>query len=249
MGSIDSLFIMDRYLTFFAILAVFVTRTESVPITEQDSTDLTICENWRTAPGFHVYSVINPINCTYEQRKYARTYYQCQANGAKRGGYEAILKHCAAGTAFDPKSGICNHVSSLSCEKEPSQSLDIFEPRGGKVLEPIQSTPNPDVEYEHDSEPEPDIDCDLQFNTHIKKLTKHVKKSQWIYPEDDVKSLKNNDKTGKCCWDVYTCMDSKYDKTTLIPGSACDTDMKVDHYLEKKLCSRQIQQIFEFMGK
>ena len=59
-----------------------------------------------------------------------RTYYQCQANGAKRGGYEAVLKHCAAGTAFDPKSGICNHVSSLSCEKEPSQSLDIFETRG-----------------------------------------------------------------------------------------------------------------------
>ena len=56
-----------------------------------------------------------------------RTYYQCQANGAKRGGYEAILKHCAAGTAFDPKSGICNHVSSLSCEKEPSQSVDPFE--------------------------------------------------------------------------------------------------------------------------
>ena len=53
-----------------------------------------------------------------------RTYYQCQANGAKRGGYEAILKHCAAGTAFDPKSGICNHVSSLSCEKDP------FELRG-----------------------------------------------------------------------------------------------------------------------
>ena len=59
-----------------------------------------------------------------------RTYYQCQANGARRGGYEAILKHCAAGTAFDPKSGICNHVSSLSCEKEPSQSVDPFELRG-----------------------------------------------------------------------------------------------------------------------
>ena len=83
----------------------------------------------------------------------------------------------------------------------------IYLPIGGKILEPIQSTPKPDVEYEHDSEPEPDIDCDLQFNTHIKKLTKHVKKSQWIYPEDDVKSLKNDDKTGKCCWDVYTCMD------------------------------------------
>ena len=79
--------------------------------------------------------------------------------------------------------------------------------------------PKPDVEYEpddseteteptpQDSKPEPDIDCDLQFNTHIKKLTKHVKKSQWIIPEDDVKSLKNNDKTGKCCWDVYTSMD------------------------------------------
>ena len=65
----------------------------------------------------------------------------------------------------------------------------------GKVLEP------------NDSETEPDIDCDLQFNTHIKEMTKHVKNSQWIIPEDDVKSLKNNDKTGKCCWDVYTAMD------------------------------------------
>ena len=37
-----------------------------------DSTDLEICENWRTAPGFHVYSVINPINCTDGQRTYAR---------------------------------------------------------------------------------------------------------------------------------------------------------------------------------
>ena len=44
-------------------------------------------------------------------------------------------------------------------------------------------------------------------------------------------------------------LNSKYDKTTLMPGSACDTDMKVDHYLEKKLCSLQIQQIFELMGK
>jgi len=228
---------MGRYLAFFAIVAIFVTGTESVPISDQDSTDLEICENWRTAPGFHVYSVINPINCTDGQRTYARTYYQCQANGARRGGYEAILKHCAAGTAFDPKSGICNHVSSLSCEKELSQSEDLFELREGKVLEP------------NDSETEPDIDCDLQFNTHIKEMTKHVKNSQWIIPEDDVKSLKNNDKTGKCCWDVYTAMDSKYDKTTLMPGSACDTDMKVDHYLEKKLCSLQIQQMFEMMGK
>jgi hypothetical protein len=238
---------MDRYLAFFAILAIFVTGTESVPVSDQDSTDLEICENWRTAPGFHVYSIINPINCTDGQRTYARTYYQCQANGARRGGYEAILKHCAAGTAFDPKSGICNHVSSLSCEKEPSQSVDPFELREGKVyLEPDDSETEPEPQ---DSKPEPDIDCDLQFNTHIKKLTKHVKKSQWIFPEDDVKSLKNNDKTGKCCWDVYTSMDSKYDKTTLMPGSACDTDMKVDHYLEKKLCSLQIQQIFELMGK
>ena len=63
----------------------------------------------------------------------------------------------------------------------------------GKVLEPNDS--------------ETDIDCDLQFNTHIKKMTKHVNQSQWIFPEDDVKSLKNNDKTGKCCWDVYTAMD------------------------------------------
>ena len=44
-------------------------------------------------------------------------------------------------------------------------------------------------------------------------------------------------------------LNSKYDKTTLMPGSACDTDMKVDHYLEKKLCSLQIQQMFEMMGK
>ena len=76
----------------------------------------------------------------------------------------------------------------------------------GKVLEPndseTETEPTP-----HGSKPEPEIDCDLQFNTHIKEMTKHVKNSQWIIPEDDVKSLKNNDKTGKCCWDVYTAMD------------------------------------------
>ena len=71
-----------------------------------------------------------------------RTYYQCQANGARRGGYEAILKHCAAGTAFDPKSGICNHVSSLSCEKELSQSEDLFELRGTSKIT------NPDIAWD-----------------------------------------------------------------------------------------------------
>ena len=102
-------------------------------------------------------------------------------------------------------------------EIEPEPHDSTTEPSGGKVLEPVQPTSKPDVDDEYkdsettpkpdDSKPEPDIDCDLQFNTHIKKLTKHVKKSQWVFPEDDVKSLKNNDKTGKCCWDVYTCMD------------------------------------------
>ena len=64
--------------------------------------DFHLCKNWRSYPGYHIP---NPDNC--------KTYYQCQANGAVKGGYEAILRDCGAGTGFDPSLGNCNFLSSL----------------------------------------------------------------------------------------------------------------------------------------
>ena len=57
---------------------------------------------WINYPGYHIP---NAENC--------KTYFQCQANPAKKGGYEAILRDCPTGTAFDPSLGNCNHLSKL----------------------------------------------------------------------------------------------------------------------------------------
>jgi hypothetical protein len=65
--------------------------------------DFHLCKNWRSYPGYHIP---NPDNC--------KTYYQCQVNYAKKGGYEVILKNCGKGTGFDPSLGICNKRMS-SC--------------------------------------------------------------------------------------------------------------------------------------
>ena len=61
-----------------------------------------LCKDWKSYLGFHIP---NPENC--------KTYFQCQANGAFKGGYEAILRDCAAETGFDPSLGNCNFLSSL----------------------------------------------------------------------------------------------------------------------------------------
>jgi hypothetical protein len=61
-----------------------------------------LCKDWQNYLGFHIP---NPENC--------KTYFQCQANPAKKGGYEAILRDCGAETGFDPSLGNCNFLSSL----------------------------------------------------------------------------------------------------------------------------------------
>ena len=61
-----------------------------------------LCKDWQSYLGFHIP---NPENC--------KTYFQCQANGAFKGGYEAILRDCGAETGFDPSLGNCNFLSSL----------------------------------------------------------------------------------------------------------------------------------------
>ena len=65
--------------------------------------DFHLCKNWRSYPSYHIP---NPDNC--------KTYYQCQVNDAKKGGYEVILKNCGKGTGFDPSLGICN-IRMSSC--------------------------------------------------------------------------------------------------------------------------------------
>ena len=62
--------------------------------------DYELCKDWQSYRGF---TIPNPENC--------KTYFQCQANG--KGGYEAILRDCGAGTGFDPNLGNCNFLSSL----------------------------------------------------------------------------------------------------------------------------------------
>ena len=59
-------------------------------------------------PGFHIP---NPEDC--------RTFYKCQKNHAKKGGYEAFLEKCPKGTGFNTKLGHCDHLSylPLTCVK------------------------------------------------------------------------------------------------------------------------------------
>ena len=83
---------------FLAILAICVSGALSKP----NDNDYDLCKNWRSYRGYHVP---NPDNC--------KTYYQCQANADKKGGYEAILRNCGTGTGFDPNLGICNDLNFL----------------------------------------------------------------------------------------------------------------------------------------
>ena len=67
-----------------------------------ESLNYELCKDWISYRGYHIP---NAENC--------KTYFQCQANPAKKGGYEAILRDCPTGTAFDPSLGNCNHLSKL----------------------------------------------------------------------------------------------------------------------------------------
>ena len=88
---------MDKCV-YLAILAICVSGVVSKP----NDNDYHLCKNWRSYRGYHVP---NPDNC--------KTYYQCQANRGKKGGYEAILRNCGTGTGFDPSLGICNDLNFL----------------------------------------------------------------------------------------------------------------------------------------
>ena len=87
------------YVIYFASLAICLSGALSKP---NEVSDYDLCKNWRSYRGYHVP---NPDNC--------KTYYQCQANRGKKGGYEAILRNCGTGTGFDPSLGICNDLNFL----------------------------------------------------------------------------------------------------------------------------------------
>jgi hypothetical protein len=93
-----AMFILDSTVsrTFILVLA------DPILFFFSESLNYELCKDWISYRGYHIP---NAENC--------KTYFQCQANPAKKGGYEAILRDCPTGTAFDPSLGNCNHLSKL----------------------------------------------------------------------------------------------------------------------------------------